>query len=327
MYPRDLPLVRRVLYRTADPFLFIGARQLPRSTWTEPLPGPLLSDSRTISIVTPSFNQAQFLERTLASVVGQRYPSLEYIVQDGGSTDGSVAILKRWGERLRCWESRPDAGQSAAINAGFRRSTGEIMAYLNSDDVLMPGALATVSRFMAAHPDVDAVYSHGLMIDEYDRPAVLLLLPEHDDRALRWYDYVPQMTLFWRRSLWEKSGGTIDESLQYAMDWDLLQRFIDARARFARLPTLLGGFRLHHAQKTQTIRAVGSYEVDALRTRHLKHRVSFSEVALNASPHLLSRARVVLAYRLGLQRLEIPWEATSAFPDESDQPARVAVSR
>jgi hypothetical protein len=156
---------------------------------------------------------------------------------------------------------------------------------------------------------------------------VLTLLPEHDDRALRWYDYVPQMTLFWRRSLWEKSGGTIDESLHYAMDWDLLQRFIDARARFARLPTLLGGFRLHHAQKTQTIRSVGSYESDTLRTRHLKHRVSFSEVALNASPHLLSRARLVLAYRLGLQRLEIPWEATSAFPGESDHPARVAVNR
>jgi len=102
-----------------------------------------------------------------------------------------------------------------------------------------------------------------------------------------------------------------DESLHYAMDWDLLQRFIDAGARFARLPTLLGGFRLHDAQKTQTIRALGSREVDALRTRHLDHRVSFRELVLNASPHLLSRARVVLAYRLGFQRLEIPWEATA----------------
>ena len=166
-----------MLYRAADPFLFIDARRLPRPTWTEPLPGPLLSDGPIISVVTPSFNQVPFLERTLASVVGQRYPSLEYIVQDGGSTDGSVAVLERWAERLQWWESRPGAGQSAALNAGFRRSTGEIMAYVNSDDVLMPGALATVSRFMTAHRDVDAVYSHGLMIDEHDRPAVLLLLP------------------------------------------------------------------------------------------------------------------------------------------------------
>jgi glycosyltransferase involved in cell wall biosynthesis len=300
-----------MLYRAADPFLLVDARRLPRPTWTEPLPRPLPSDSPTISIVTPSFNQAPFLERTLASVVGQRYPSLEYIVQDGGSTDGSVAILERWAERLQWWESHPDGGQSAAINAGFRRSTGEIVAYLNSDDVLLPGALATVSRFMTAHPEVDAVYSHGLMIDEHDRPCVLLLLPEHDDRALRWYDYVPQVTLFWRRSLWEKVGGTMDESLHYAMDWDLLQRFIDAGARFARLPTLLAGFRLHDAQKTRTIRALGSREVDALRTRYLERRVSFREVVLNASPHLLRRARVVLAYRLGLQRLEIPWETAA----------------
>jgi glycosyltransferase involved in cell wall biosynthesis len=300
-----------MLYRAADPFLFVDARRLPRPTWREPLPGPLRNDSCTISLVTPSFNHARFLERTLASVIGQQYLALEYIVQDGGSTDGSVAILERWAPHLHSWESRPDAGQSAAINAGFSRSTGEIMAFLNSDDILMPQALATVSRFMAANPDVDAVYSHGLMIDEDDRPVVLLLLPDHDDRALRWYDYVPQMTLFWRRSIWEKSGGMIDESLHYAMDWDLLQRFMDAGARFARLPTLLAGFRLHDRQKTQTIRATGARECDALRRRHFKHRVSFSELVLNASPHLLSRARFVLGYRLGLRRLEIPWCETA----------------
>ena len=306
MYPRDLPLAKRILYRTGDPFLFVDAQRIPPATWPAAPANGAQAHPR-ISIVTPSFNQAAFLERTIASVLSQRYAALEYVVQDGGSTDGSVDILERHAQDLTAWESRPDSGQSAAINLGFRRTTGDVMAYLNSDDVLMPGALAAVSNFMTAHPDIDVVYSHGLMIDETDRPVVLLLLPEHSERALQLYDYVPQMTLFWRRSVWDKAGARLDESLHYAMDWDLLLRFADAGARFARLPTILGGFRLHGSQKTRTIRAKGSLEVDALRHRQAKRPLSFAEVVLRSSPHLLRRACFVTGYRLGLRRVDMPW--------------------
>jgi glycosyltransferase involved in cell wall biosynthesis len=266
-----------------------------------------LPDQPRISIVTPSFNHAAFLERTIDSVVRQAYPALDYIVQDGGSTDGTAAILQRRSAELTAWDSRPDAGQSAAINAGFRRTTGAIMAYLNSDDVLMPGALSAVAAFMSARPDVDVVYSHGLMIDEHDRPVVLVLLPGHSSRALRIYNYIPQMTMFWRRAIWDRIGGSVDESLHYAMDWDLLLRFSEAGARFMRLPTLLGGFRLHGGQKIRTIRASGSREADALRARHAKRSLSLMEVVLRSSPHLLRRAWCVAMFRLGFVRIQIPW--------------------
>jgi hypothetical protein len=145
------------------------------------------------------------------------------------------------------------------------------------------------------------------MIDASDRPVVLLLLPEHSARALRLYDYVPQMTMFWRRRIWDRIGGSVDESLHYAMDWDLLLRFTDAGARFARLPALLGGFRLHGSQKTRTIRAKGSREVDALRQRHAKRRLAFPEVVLRSLPHLVRRAWFVAKYRAGVERVDIPW--------------------
>src|SRR5262249_1995819 len=178
-----------------------------------------------IAIVTPSFNQGAFLERTLASVLGQQYPRLEYVVQDGGSTDGTLAVLQRYRDQLTHWESVRDRGQAHAINLGFRRTTGDIMAYLNSDDLLFPGALAFVARYFAAHPQVDVVYGHRVIIDEQDQEVGRWVLPPHEDEVLSWTDPVPQETVFWRRRVWERVGGAMDESFQFALDWDLLLRF------------------------------------------------------------------------------------------------------
>ena len=303
MYPRGLPLLKRLVYAACDPFLRVRVRpgELRPSTRRQATDSVGLS----VSIVSPSLNQGAFLERTIASVVNQHYPALEYVVQDGGSSDASLSILKQHGPELTFWESRPDRGQSAAINAGFRRTIGAIMAYLNSDDILFPGALRYVSGYFAAHPDIHVVYSHGLVIDEHDQPLVLVLLPRHSDRALRSYDFVPQPTLFWRRSLWEAVGSHLDESLHYAMDWDLLLRFLDVGARFARLPTFLAGFRLHDAQKTLNMRHLGSSEVARLRRFYARRGVSFAEVVVRSSPHLLRRALFTAAYRLG-GRIEFP---------------------
>ena len=235
-------------------------------------------DPPTISIVTPSLNHDRFIESTMTSVLDQGYPRLQYVVQDGGSTDTTVKLLERFGDRLYHWESAPDAGQAAAINAGFRHATGEIMAYLNSDDFLLPGSLAYVAQFFNTHPDVDVVYSHRVIVDENGLEIGRWILPRHDNETLMWADYVPQETLFWRRSAWQAVGGSIDESLTFALDWDLLLRFQRAGARFARVPRFLAAFRVHGDSKTFASMDVGIREMDRVRERWHERPIPYEEV-------------------------------------------------
>ena len=232
---------------------------------TQPPPNP-----PTISIVTPSFNQAGYLDATLRSVLDQNYPRLEYVVQDGGSTDGSIDVLRAHADRLTGWESKPDGGQSQAINLGMHRTTGEIMAYLNSDDLLLPGSLAYVARYFAEHPDVDVVYGHRVLIDDHGLEIGRWVLPPHDDTVITFADFIPQETMFWRRRAWDAAGGRIDEAFQFAMDWDLILRFRAAGMRFVRLPRFLGAFRITDAQKTSRWwLSVGRRESERLTVRTL----------------------------------------------------------
>jgi carbamoyltransferase len=266
--------------------------KLPSDAANGDLPRP----APVISIVTPSYNQATFLERTIRSVLDQGYPRLEYIVQDGGSTDGTLDILRHHAAGLAHWESAPDRGQAHALNLGFRHATGDILAYLNSDDLLLPGAVAQVARFFAARPDVDVVYSHRLIIDTDDHEIGRWILPAHDNAVLVWQDYIPQETLFWRRCLWERVGGCMDESFQFALDWDLLLRFRDAGGRFVRLPCFLGAFRVHPEQKTSA-RFDELYEPEVSRLRERCHgrMVARAEVVRAVRPYLL---RHVLRHHL-----------------------------
>jgi glycosyltransferase involved in cell wall biosynthesis len=173
----------------------------------------------SLTVITPSFNQAQYLERTLRSVLDQEYPDLEYIVMDGGSTDGSVEILERYDDRLTYWVSEPDEGQSWAINRGIERATGDVIAYINSDDYYVPGA------FEAALPlfDVPAVrWAAGATeYRETDGTLETLWLPRqpHGSRA-RWIRsswYVPQASSFWRRDVFEEFG-LLREDLHFVFD-------------------------------------------------------------------------------------------------------------
>lgn len=260
---------------------------------------PGLSNPPRISIVTPSFNQAAFLERTIRSVLEQSYPVLEYIIQDGGSTDGSVDILKRYSDRLTFWESKQDEGQTNAINLGFRHASGDIMAYLNSDDLLLPGTLAYVAAYFERHPEVDVVYGHRIIIDENDQEIGRWILPAHDNEVLAWADFVPQETLFWRRRVWNKIGGSFDESFQFAMDWDLLLRFRDAGARFVRLPDFLAAFRVHPQQKTSAqIGDTGFKEMARLRQRCHGEEVSGNDIRRGVATYMLRHVAVDRAYRI-----------------------------
>jgi hypothetical protein len=278
-------------------------RPLCIATPTVPVPDP----APRISIVTPSYGQARFIERTIRSVIDQDYPNLEYFVQDGGSVDGTVEILQRHAARLTGWESKKDTGQSQAINRAFARTTGEIMAWLNSDDVLFPGSLAQVADFFARNPDVDVVYGHRVLIDEEDAEIGRWLMPSHDAAVLSWADFIPQETLFWRRRIWDKVGGRIDESFRFAMDWDLLLRFRDAGARFARMPRFLGAFRVHSLQKTTAgISETGFAEMDRLRERTLGRVPSRMEINRAVVPYLMKHTAAHLGWRirlsLGLQQ-------------------------
>jgi glycosyltransferase involved in cell wall biosynthesis len=258
-----------------------------------------LSDTPKVSIVTPSYGQADYIGRTIDSVLSQGYPSLEYFVQDGGSEDGTVDVLKEYSDRLSGWESAPDGGQSHAINLGFAKTSGEIMAWLNSDDILLPGALACVVDYFVRHPEVDVVYGNRLLIDENDMEIGCWILPGHDGKALSWADYVPQETLFWRRSLWERVGGKIDESFRFAMDWDLLVRFRDAGARFAHIPRFLGAFRIHEHQKTSAaINEIGHGEMDRIRERLLGKVPSRTEIGKAVTPFMLKHVSVHIVYRV-----------------------------
>jgi len=232
-------------------------------------------------------------------VLEQNYPNLEYHVQDGGSEDGTLEIIQRHAHRLAGWESRSDSGQSQAINLGFAHTSGEIMAWLNSDDILLPGALHCVVDFFNRNPDVDVIYGHRLLIDENDKLIGRWILPAHNDKILSWADYVPQETLFWRRSIWEKVGGRIDESFRFAMDWDLLLRFRDAGARFARVPRFLGGFRIHPHQKTSAaISEIGFQEMDRLRERALGRVPTHLEVRRAVAPYLLRHLACEVGWRI-----------------------------
>ena len=248
----------------------------PKPLIWDRLPTPrLAAQTRSlpqIAVVTPSYGQEKYLERTMLSILDQQYPRLLYVVQDGGSKDQSPAIIARHAARLRAWESTRDAGQADAIRRGFVRLAPELgpddlMAWLNSDDLIGPGVLRYVADYFAAHPDVDVIYGHRIIIDENDGDVGRWIMPRHDPHVLEWIDYVPQETLFWRKRAWDLVGG-IDPSFQFALDWDLLARFQQAGCKLVRVPYFLGAFRVHAEQKTsQAIHTVGADEMARIRTR------------------------------------------------------------
>jgi GT2 family glycosyltransferase len=261
------------------------------------------ANAPVISIVTPNLNQGHFLEATLRSVLDQNYPSLELIVQDGCSTDESLAILGRYVSRLKHWTSERDHGQADAVNRGMRHTTGEILAYLNSDDLLLPGSLAYVARYFRGHPHVDIVYGHRVLIDERGDEIGRWVLPPHDDDVLPLADYIPQETMFWRRTAWERVGSRLDDSFQFAMDWELILRLRAAGLRFARLPRFLGAFRISESQKTQSLLAtVGRREMDECRHRALGRVPTPQDIRRAIRPYLRRQWWLDKLYLAGLVR-------------------------
>jgi glycosyltransferase involved in cell wall biosynthesis len=235
-----------------------------------------------ISVITPSLNQVSYLERALRSVHAQQGSfELEHVVVDGGSTDGSLEILERWKDRLS-YRSAPDSGQSQALNTGVGRATGEVIGWLNADDLLAPGALDAVAQYFESHPHVLWAYGRCRIVDEDDqeiRRGVTrykrLLGGRYSYSTLLLENYISQPATFFRRSLYEKVGG-VEESLEYDQDYDLWLRF----GRVADAGTIdadLAAFRFHAAGKT------GGRFVESLRAAN---RTSRRYARLSGKPWL-----------------------------------------
>lgn len=256
-----------------------------------------------ISIVTPSYNQGHFIERTINSVLEQNYPNLEYVIQDGGSEDDSYSVIKKYEKNLTYFGYCKDNGQAHAVNLGFEHTHGEIMGYLNSDDVLLPGALWYVANYFIKHPEVDVIYGHRIIIDKNDMEIGRWILPPHNNKTLLWGDYIPQETLFWRRSTWEKISSRLNESFYFALDWDLLLRFLFCNAKFARAPRFLAAFRVHNTQKTSIhINELGLVEAKRLRRRVHNRDVDISEISKNLRPYFLHSFIYYALYKVGILR-------------------------
>lgn len=255
----------------------------------------------TFAIATPSLDQDTFVGSAIQSVLEQRYRHVQYFVQDGASTDSTKTILEDWAKRGLSFTSEPDTGQANAINRGFAHVDGEIMGWLNSDDILLPGSLAAVAQVFDRQPEVDVVYGHRIMIDSDGGEVGRWIMPKHDNDILTWADYVPQETMFWRRSIWEAVGGALDESFRFALDWDLLLRFRAEGANFLRIPRFIGGFRIHDQQKTSAqIDSLGEEEMLRLRTRSMGRPVSQREVSENVKPYLARASLYSAMWKLGL---------------------------
>ncbi len=202
-----------------------------------------------VSIVTPSYNQARYLETTMRSVLDQDYPHIEYIVVDGGSQDGSLEILKAYSDRLAWWVSEKDRGQTDAINKGFARANGQILAWLNSDDTYEPGAVREAVAYFKEHPEIGLLYGDANYIDEHGRVIGRFPAAQTDYRRLRQgYVHIPQQAAFFRADLWRQVG-PLDPDFFFAMDYDLWVR-LARMAPVVYLPRLWANFRLHSDAKT-----------------------------------------------------------------------------
>jgi glycosyltransferase involved in cell wall biosynthesis len=210
---------------------------------------PSYRDLPKVSIITPSYNQVQFLEETVQSVLSQDYPNIEYIIVDGGSKDGSVEIIQRYSDRLAWWVSEADQGQTDALNKGFAHVTGEILAWINSDDTYLPGAVSEAVTFLQQNPDVGMVYGDANLIDENGQFLGLFPASQTDYRRLmRGFVHIPQQSSFFRASLWRQVG-PLDPTIYFAMDYDLWVRL----AKISLLvyhPRLWANFRLQSQGKS-----------------------------------------------------------------------------
>jgi len=215
-----------------------------------------------VSIITPSLNQGRFIERTIRSVLDQPVEDIEYLVFDGGSRDETLDVLKRYESRLS-WVSEPDRGQADAVNKGLRRCRGDVIGWLNSDDIYYSGAVAAACNCFDTRPDIDVIYGEANHIDEKDRIIEAYPSEEWDPRRLADVCFLCQPAVFFRRRVMERFG-ILDERLHFCMDYEYWLRLALGGARFGRLGQVVAGSRLYAGTKTLGSRVKVHREINTM---------------------------------------------------------------
>jgi glycosyltransferase involved in cell wall biosynthesis len=216
-----------------------------------------------ITIVTPSYNQGKYIERTILSVINQNYPNLEYFIIDGGSTDNTIDIIKKYEDKIDWWVSEKDRGQADALNKGFKRATGDFLTWINSDDILLPGVLKTVAKFVLENPKVKWIAGNVIWIDEEDRIIHCSRLPKYNlFLAKIGFLVVGGPSTFFHRSLYQNVEGLRIE-LSYNMDTDLWWQFESKGEHYYRIPEYFMAFRFHEGSKT----SIASFKTWRIETK------------------------------------------------------------
>ncbi len=254
-----------------------------------------------ITVVTPSYNQAQFLEETIRSVVMQGYPNLEYMVIDAGSKDGSVDIIKKYEKYISYWISEKDRGPADAINKGFQKATGSILAYLNSDDVYQPGSLQEIALAFASDKKADVIYGNTFWTD---RDGNVLAEKRQTPFSKLGYLYggadLQQPATFWKRELHERAGG-LNVEFRAAFDMDLFFRFVALGAKFKHVPKFLATYRIHSGQISDVLWTTAQKEVQIIRSKYVPYPVrSFRGKLLRN----VGRIQRILWY---IRQGDLPW--------------------
>jgi glycosyltransferase involved in cell wall biosynthesis len=244
-----------------------------------------MPDFPLVSIVTPSFNQARFLDATLRSVLAQDYPRIEYLVVDGASSDGSVEIIRSYANRLDWWVSEKDSGQSEAINKGLRRARGEFVGWLNSDDIYLPGAVSAAVRVFQSHPEAGLIYGDALAIDANGKPFNLMRARQYTLTDLMAFQIICQPAAFMRRSVLEEVD-YLNPAYQLLMD-NLLWMCMAQRAPIIYTPETWAAARYHDQAKNRTRGAAYGREARVL-IDDLRSRSEFSDLIMSDEKRILA---------------------------------------
>jgi glycosyltransferase involved in cell wall biosynthesis len=253
-----------------------------------------------ITIVTPSLNQGEYLEETILSVIGQNYPNLEYIIMDGGSTDNTLDIIHKYERYFAHWESRTDKGQADAINRGFRISTGDILAWLNSDDMYLPGTFSRISNYIRNIQELKIIIGNCRLFNQETKYVSMTNIElSHRNLDVTLVDYIFQASSFWTKAALDKVG-PLNINLKYCLDWDWFIRANKLEVEFEAISDYLSIYRLHDKHKSATGGMARVSEIAQIYRSYHSDEIAHDYLKLRLDPSVRLIEKI-------MRRIRFPW--------------------